>query len=108
RHGHGWMRVVDSVSFTIGGGEVLGLVGESGCGKSTVALQLLGFRHPAMRVDSGEVRVRYRNLVVLQRRERDRLRGRSISYVPQNPTTALNPGTRVASQISEVLAAPGR
>jgi len=50
RQGRGWMRVVDGVSFTIGGGEVLGLVGESGCGKSTVALQLLGFRHPAMRV----------------------------------------------------------
>jgi peptide/nickel transport system ATP-binding protein len=108
RHGHGWMRVVDSVSFTIGGGEVLGLVGESGCGKSTVALQLLGFRHPAMRVESGEVRFKDRNLVTLKRSELDRLRGRSISYVPQNPTTALNPGIRIGSQISEVLAAHGR
>ena len=43
----------DDVSFTIGEGEVLGLVGESGCGKSTVALQLLGFRHPAMRIEWG-------------------------------------------------------
>ena len=108
RQGRGWIRVVDSVSFTIGGGEVLGLVGESGCGKSTVALQLLGFRHPAMRVESGEVRFKDRNLVTLQRSELDRLRGRSISYVPQNPTTALNPGIRVGSQISEVLAAHGR
>jgi peptide/nickel transport system ATP-binding protein len=108
RQGRGWMRVVDGVSFTIGGGEVLGLVGESGCGKSTVALQLLGFRHPAMRVESGEVRFKNLNLVGLQRRELDRLRGRSISYVPQNPTTALNPGIRVGTQISEVLAAHGR
>ena len=108
RQGRGWMRVVDGVSFTIGGGEVLGLVGESGCGKSTVALQLLGFRHPAMRVEAGEVRFKDLNLVGLQRKELDRLRGRSISYVPQNPTTALNPGIRIASQISEVLAAHDR
>ncbi|HKG72886.1 MAG TPA: ABC transporter ATP-binding protein [Aestuariivirgaceae bacterium] len=108
RQGRGWLRVVDNVSFTIGRGEVLGLVGESGCGKSTVALQLLGFRHPVMRVESGEVRFRDCNLVALQRRELDRLRGRSISYVPQNPTTALNPGIRVGSQISEVLAAHDR
>ncbi|MGH6873759.1 MAG: ATP-binding cassette domain-containing protein, partial [Aestuariivirgaceae bacterium] len=108
RQGQGWLRVVDCVSFGIGGGEVLGLVGESGCGKSTVALQLLGFRHPALRVESGEVRFRGRNLIGLQRSDLDQLRGRSISYVPQNPTTALNPGMRVGSQIAEVLAAHGR
>jgi peptide/nickel transport system ATP-binding protein len=107
RQGQGWTRVVDSVSFSIGQGEVLGLVGESGCGKSTVALQLLGFRHPTLRVESGVVGFKGRDLVTLQRSELDRLRGRSISYVPQNPTTALNPGIRVGTQISEVLAAHG-
>ncbi|MDP9137786.1 MAG: ATP-binding cassette domain-containing protein, partial [Pseudomonadota bacterium] len=47
RQGARWLRVVDGVTFAVGKGEVFGLVGESGCGKSTVALQLLGFRHPS-------------------------------------------------------------
>ena len=51
RHGLGWKRVVEGVSFEVRHGEVLGLVGESGCGKSTVALQLLGFRHGSLRSD---------------------------------------------------------
>jgi peptide/nickel transport system ATP-binding protein len=103
RHGPSWLRVVEEVSFTLAQGEVLGIVGESGCGKSTVALQLLGFRHPSMRVETGQVLFKGRNLVNLKRSELDELRGESISYVPQNPTTALNPGIRVGEQISEVL-----
>ena len=51
RQGTGWQRVVDGVGFKVERGEVFGLVGESGCGKSTVALQLLGYRGPAMRTD---------------------------------------------------------
>ena len=117
RRGEGWVRVVEDVSFSIGAGEVLGLVGESGCGKSTVALQLLGYRHPGLRVEAGRVTLNDlnltghnltgQNLTDLPRAELDRLRGRHISFVPQNPTTALNPGMRVGAQVGESLRAHG-
>ena len=113
RRGEGWVRVVEDVSFSIGAGEVLGLVGESGCGKSTVALQLLGYRHPGLRVEAGRVTLHDQNLMGqtltdLPRAELDRLRGRHISFVPQNPTTALNPGIRVGAQVGEGLRAHGK
>ena len=55
RQGGGFLRVVDDVNFAVEPGEVFGLVGESGCGKSTIALQLLGFRPQAMRTDNGAI-----------------------------------------------------
>ena len=105
RQGPRWMRVVDEVTFAVTKGEVFGLVGESGCGKSTVALQLLGFRHPAMRTEGGAVLFEGNDLTRLLRPKLDELRGDRISYVPQNPTTALNPGIRIGNQIAEVLEA---
>jgi len=107
RQGPSWQQVVTDVSFQIAPGEVLGLVGESGCGKSTVALQLLGYRHPALRVVAGRVALHGRTLTGLPRPELDRLRGRRISFVPQNPTTALNPGIRVGAQVGEMRATHG-
>ncbi len=103
--GGGWVRVVDHVSFSIGKGEAFGLVGESGCGKSTVALQLLGHRHPSVRVESGSILFKGQDLLALNRTQLDVLRGNRVSFVPQNPTTALNPGMRVGRQLTEVLAA---
>jgi peptide/nickel transport system ATP-binding protein len=102
QHGS-WLRVLHGVDFTIGRGEVFGLVGESGCGKSTVGLQLLGYRHPRMRAEGGAVLFHDVDLLRLRRRELDRLRGDRIGFVPQNPTTALNPGIRVGRQVAEVL-----
>ena len=107
RQGGGFLRVVDDVNFSVAPGEVFGLVGESGCGKSTIALQLLGYRPPAMRTDGGEIRFECKNLLVLNRPELDRIRGARIAFVPQNPTTALNPGIRVGAQIDEILRAHG-
>ena len=102
-HDDGWLRVVDGVSFTIARGEALGLVGESGCGKSTVAYHLLGYRRPGSRVDSGRIIFQGVDLLRLGRPALDTLRGNRISLVPQNPTTALSPGMRVGEQIAEVL-----
>jgi len=107
RQGAGFLRVVEDVSFDVAPGEVFGLVGESGCGKSTIALQMLGYRPPAMRTDAGAIRFEERDLLDLDRAGLDRVRGARIAFVPQNPTTALNPGIRVGSQIDEILAAHG-
>jgi peptide/nickel transport system ATP-binding protein len=104
----GWQPVLRKVNFTIARGEAFGLVGESGCGKSTVALQLLGYRPPASRIDGGRVLFKGRDLLRLKRAELDKLRGNGISFVPQNPTTALNPGIRVGDQVAEILLAHGR
>lgn len=108
RQGGGWSRAVDDISFSVQSGEVFGLVGESGCGKSTVSLQLLGYRHPAMKVEHGDVRFKGRSLVSMSRPELDALRGDRIAFVPQNPTTALNPGIRVGEQLAETMVAHGR
>ncbi|HEY6630121.1 MAG TPA: ABC transporter ATP-binding protein [Rhizobiaceae bacterium] len=107
RQGVGFSRVVDGVSFSVAPGEVFGLVGESGCGKSTIALQLLGYRSPAMRTDGGEIRFDGSDLLTLDRAGLDKVRGARIAFVPQNPTTALNPGIRVGAQIDEILRAHG-
>jgi peptide/nickel transport system ATP-binding protein len=108
RQGGGWSRVVDDVSFSLRPGEVFGLVGESGCGKSTVSLQLLGYRHPSMRVEQGEVCFKGEKLTDMARSGLDRLRGDRIAFVPQNPTTALNPGIRIGRQLAETMIAHGR
>ncbi len=111
RHGEHWLQVLDEVTFTIGRGEAFGLVGESGCGKSTVAYALLGYRARNSRVLGGEVRIRGENLLAMDRARLDAVRGRRVSLVPQNPTMALSPHMRVGRQIAEVLlrhgAAPG-
>ncbi|MCX7305964.1 MAG: dipeptide ABC transporter ATP-binding protein [Hyphomicrobiales bacterium] len=107
RQGAGFTRVVEDVTFAVAPGEVFGLVGESGCGKSTIALQMLGYRPPAMRTDAGAINFEDRNLLALDRSGLDRVRGARVAFVPQNPTTALNPGIRVGSQIDEILAAHG-
>lgn len=108
RQGAGWVRAVDDVSFSLRPGEVFGLVGESGCGKSTVSLQLLGYRHVSLRVEQGEIRFKGESLTGMSRPELDRLRGDRIAFVPQNPTTALNPGIRVGQQLAETLLAHGK
>ena len=107
-HEDRWLQVLWGVSFAIAPGEVLGLVGESGCGKSTVAYQLLGYRPPTARVLSGEVRFRDTDLLRLGRSELDRLRGDRVALIPQNPASALSPGMRVGRQVAEVLTAHRR
>jgi peptide/nickel transport system ATP-binding protein len=97
--------IVDDISFDIAAGEVLGLVGESGSGKSTVGLALLGHTRRGARVAGGEVRVDGRNVLAYSPRELRALRGKTVSYVPQDPASALNPALRIGTQLEEVLVA---
>jgi peptide/nickel transport system ATP-binding protein len=97
--------VVEDVSFEVAPGEVLGIVGESGSGKTTVAQALLGYTRPGLALVSGSVRVGSQEIVGRAERDLRRLRGRLISYVPQDPGTALNPSIRVGNHVREVLAA---
>jgi peptide/nickel transport system ATP-binding protein len=97
--------IVDEIGFQIKAGEVLGLVGESGSGKTTVGMALLGHVRGGGRVGGGAVLVDGRDLATLNRDDLRRLRGGVVSYIPQDPGTALNPALRISRQLSEVLEA---
>ena len=102
-HEHGAARAVDGVSFTLEAGQVLGLVGESGCGKSVTALSLMRLVPPPGRVVAGEVLLEGRELLALPEREMRRLRGPGMAMIFQEPMTSLNPVLRVGSQIAEAV-----
>jgi peptide/nickel transport system ATP-binding protein/oligopeptide transport system ATP-binding protein len=100
----GTVNAVDDVSFSIRRGEVLGLVGESGCGKSVTALSLLRLiPMPPGRILSGEIRFEGRNLLTLPAAPLRDLRGRSISMIFQEPMSALSPLHRVGDQLVEAV-----
>jgi oligopeptide/dipeptide ABC transporter ATP-binding protein len=99
--------IVDEISFEIAAGEVLGLVGESGSGKSTVGLAILGHTRRGARIVGGEVRVEGRDILRSSPGQLRALRGRTISYVPQDPASALNPALRIREQLEETLVAHG-
>ncbi|MFN2629225.1 MAG: dipeptide ABC transporter ATP-binding protein [Gaiellaceae bacterium] len=102
-----WNNVVNNTSFELARGEALGLVGESGCGKTTTALSLLGFQRPGSRIRSGAIQFAGRDLAHLSRRGLQQVRGRRVSLVPQNPTTALSPGLRIGAQLTEAMSVHG-
>jgi peptide/nickel transport system ATP-binding protein len=99
--------IVDDISFAIAPGEVLGLVGESGSGKTTAALALLGHTRRGARIAGGSVRIGDQEVLKLSRDQQRRLRGRVISYVPQDPASALNPALRIGTQMVEALEVHG-
>lgn len=104
----GWVNVVDGVSFRIDAGESLGLVGESGCGKSTIAYALLGYRRPGSRIREGVVRLEGQDLLRLPEHALRAIRGNRVCLVPQNPAGSLTPSMRIGPQVVEVLEAHGR
>ncbi|MEV4419904.1 ABC transporter ATP-binding protein [Patulibacter sp. NPDC049589] len=97
--------VVDDVSLAIRPGEVLALVGESGSGKTTTALALLGHVRRGARVVAGSALVGGRDVLALPPRELRAVRGRAVSYVPQDPASSLNPALRIGTQLDQVIAA---
>jgi len=99
----GVVRAVDGVNFEVYPGEVLGLVGESGCGKSVTSLSIMRLISKPGRVDEGEILLDGENLLDLSEDEMMKVRGNRISMIFQQPQTALNPVFKVGDQLAEVL-----
>jgi peptide/nickel transport system ATP-binding protein len=100
--------IVADISFAVAAGEILGVVGESGCGKTTTGLALLGHTREGTRFAGGSIVLADgRDVLRMGPRALRTTRGASISYVPQDPTTALSPRQRIGRQLSETLQTHG-
>jgi oligopeptide/dipeptide ABC transporter ATP-binding protein len=101
----GVVRAVDGVSYVVRSGETLGVVGESGCGKSVTALSILRLvPNPPGRIVDGTIRLGGRNLLELSETDMEDVRGNDISMIFQEPMTSLNPLFTVGQQVSEAIA----
>jgi oligopeptide transport system ATP-binding protein len=100
----GVVHAVEDVSFTLNRGEVLGLVGESGCGKSVTGLSLLRLvPDPPGKIVAGSIEFKGENLLELNEEEMRQIRGRQIAMIFQDPMTSFNPVLTIGKQIAEVL-----
>jgi oligopeptide/dipeptide ABC transporter ATP-binding protein len=100
----GVVQAVDGVSFTVDKGQTLGIVGESGCGKSVTALSIMGLiPRPPAKIVAGHVLFEGKDLAPLKDRELQNVRGRQIAMIFQDPMTSLNPTIRIGTQITETL-----
>src|SRR2546425_9623836 len=100
----GVVKAVDGVSFSLREGETLGIVGESGCGKTMTALSLLRLQpRPVARIVRGVIRLQGENLLEKTEREMRRVRGRRISMILQDPQTSLKPAFTICNQLIEAI-----
>jgi peptide/nickel transport system ATP-binding protein len=96
------VEIIRGVSLDIADGEIVALIGESGSGKTTVALSLMGYARPGCRITGGEINVNGKNMAALSEKERAKLRGTDIAYVPQSAAAAFNPSSTIMEQVIEV------
>ena len=99
----GEVHAVDGVSFAVEEGSVLGIVGESGCGKSVTSLSIMGLVQPPGRVVSGSIRFEDRELTTMSDKALEDVRGKQIAMIFQDPMTSLNPTFKIGTQITETL-----
>jgi peptide/nickel transport system ATP-binding protein len=99
----GEVHAVDGVSFSLESGQTLGIVGESGCGKSVTAFSIMGLVLPPGRVVGGSVMFDGRELVGRKDKELENIRGKEIGMIFQDPMTSLNPTLTIGTQITETL-----
>ena len=104
---HGMVQAVRGVSFDVGAGETVGIVGESGCGKSVTAMSLLRLVGAAGSID-GSIQFEGRDVLGMSDEEIRQLRGNRVSMVFQDPMTSLNPELRIGRQLDDVMRAHGR
>jgi len=99
----GLVKAVDGVDFSLNQGEILGVVGESGCGKSVVGFSIMGLIDAPGRIESGEIRFNGINLLDLDERDMRKVRGKEITMIFQDPMTSLNPLYTIQAQMEEVM-----
>src|SRR5688572_7128552 len=99
----GLVRAVNDVSFSVGEGELLGLVGESGCGKSITALSIMRLIYPPGRIAAGSIKFKGEELTTASDDRMREIRGNDIAMIFQDPMTSLNPVYTVGEQIAEAL-----
>lgn len=99
----GPIRILRGVSFDLEQGQTLGVVGESGCGKSMTGFAIMGMLQPPGRISNGSIKLEGRELTTLRERDWLKIRGEQIALVMQDPFTSLNPMMRVGEQIAEAL-----
>ncbi|BCG71721.1 ABC transporter ATP-binding protein [Mesorhizobium sp. 113-1-2] len=96
------VEIIKGVSLDIADGEIVALIGESGSGKTTIALSLMGYARPGCRIIGGEINVNGKNMAALSEKERAKLRGTDIAYVPQSAAASFNPSSTIMEQVIEV------
>lgn len=95
------VEIIKGISFDIAPGEILALIGESGSGKTTVALSLMGFSRPGCQIDQGEIIVDGHDMAQMTEAECDGFRGALMSYIPQSAAAAFNPAKQLIEQVIE-------
>ena len=98
------IEIIKGVSFDIAPGEIVALIGESGSGKTTIALSLMGHTRTGCRIDGGEIYLAGQDVVQMTPRARAEIRGTDVSYVPQSAAAAFNPSKKIMDQVIEITA----
>lgn len=102
-----WHQIVKGVDFSLSRGEVLGLIGESGAGKSTIGIAAMGYAKPGCRINGGSIKFDGLELTTASEEEKRRLRGARIAYVAQSAAASFNPAHKLIDQFSETVVKHG-